>query len=264
MKTRLVLVTLVAATVIALSGCQTSSVVKYTDPEDPYVGWYKLPSRQDAIIPVFRIEDTYYSVCRGVEVPLRETPDGLEWALEPSSMVGTKIGVSGSGPFIIIRDRQAEHFTGETSETAFQYGQAQALKPIEEPSWFTGLTAPAPRGNDDFIGCFEPIWFPYFRLEIRKDGEKYLVTLLEIKETRQWTREDKDTELTPLPDTPGFVGPLGRDRDVLVYNKGLRRFEIIMRNVTPSVRMPLRRVSESLDQSASLPELLPIGIPTWH
>ena len=46
----------------------------------------------DTIIPVFKTDGTYYSVCRGFEIPLKQCPEGVEWAATPSSMVGTTIG----------------------------------------------------------------------------------------------------------------------------------------------------------------------------
>lgn len=180
-------------------------------------------------------------------------------------MVGTKIGVKESMPFIIIRDQQAENFTGETSETIFQYGKVQFLTRIEKPSWLLSPTASSPRSNDDFIGCFEPVWFPYYRLEIRKDGEKYLTTHLELDETRKWKPQGKTTELTPLSDTLGFTGFFGKNENVLTYNKTLRRFEMIQKDKTPVIRMPLIRISEPYDVGTTTPsELVPIGIPTWH
>jgi len=61
---------------------------------DHLCGWYKLTAG-NRLIPVFKIDGTYYTVMSrgGIEIPLKECPDGLEWPrTPPSSMAGTKIG----------------------------------------------------------------------------------------------------------------------------------------------------------------------------
>jgi hypothetical protein len=265
MKSRLIHITFVAATAMILSGCQQSVSINYTDPDDPYIGWYKIQTRQDTIIPVFKIGNTYYSVCRGVEIPFRETPEGLEWASEASSMVGTTIGVKDSMPFIIIRDQQAEAVIGETSETVFQYGKIQFLTRIEKPSWLQSSTAFPPRSSDDFVGCFEPVWFPYYRLEIRKDGKKYLFTYLELDKDKKWKPQGGTTELKPLSDPLGFAGFFGNYENILTYNNTLHRFEMMKPDMAPVIRMPLVRISHPCTAGSTTPLVHdPVGIPSWH
>lgn len=89
------------ALLIVLPGCVKPGAQSQTGPRDHLVGWFNLSgcdeqnqvvSGHGTLIPVFKRDGTYYSVCRGGEVPLKECPEGLEWALTPSSMAGTKIG----------------------------------------------------------------------------------------------------------------------------------------------------------------------------
>ena len=143
---------------------------------DYLVGWYKMGRN---LIPILKINEGYYSVCRGFEVPFKPCRDGLEWALASSSMVGTTIGFekATNSYYIIIKDSMRAAVSEETSESirknGFELGKKTPAIKVEPPAGLLDANAPSPRTIDDFIGIFQPVWFPYIRFEIRKDGDKY-------------------------------------------------------------------------------------------
>jgi hypothetical protein len=237
---------------------------------DPVVGWYRLPRRnlqtrrvipgQATLIPILKIDGTYYSVCRGFEVPFKECPEGLEWALTPSSMVGTTIGFCRpSGPcYIRIVDAQRQTF-----EESYTSVERQAITRVDKPSGLLEATARRPRSIDDFLGIYQPVWFPWYRLEIRKDGERYLLVEQEFRGFEPpvvWQTRGEPRELTPLPDRLGFTGFGGKQPHRLAYSEALNRFEFVRTDT--GARMPLARVSPSSEEDAIPP--MPIGIPAWH
>jgi len=60
---------------MALTGCVSLTAPSQTGTRDHLVGWFKI-QWSDTIIPVFKIEGTYYSVyCPGIKVPLKECPE---------------------------------------------------------------------------------------------------------------------------------------------------------------------------------------------
>jgi ABC-type phosphate transport system substrate-binding protein len=62
-------------TAVALVGCVSLTARSQTGTRDHLVGWFKIQGG-DTIIPVFKIEETYYSVCwPGIKVPLKECPE---------------------------------------------------------------------------------------------------------------------------------------------------------------------------------------------
>ncbi len=223
---------------------------------DPFVGWYLLAG--DTLIPVLKRDGTYYSVCRGFEVPFKECAEGLEWAVAGSSMVGTTIGAGGA--YIRIVDSQLANFM-----ESYVPGAKQELTRIDQPSWLLDATGRRPRKNDDFVGWYVPIWFPYMKMEIRKDGEKYLVVNHVLREGGLWKAEGEPRELTPLGDGLGLTGFDQEVRYRLTYNKSLRRFEL-EGGTSPVGRMPLLRVSASWEMAYDVfgPNAVKIGIPTWH
>jgi hypothetical protein len=223
---------------------------------DPFVGWYLLG--EDRLIPVLKRDGTYYSVCRGFEVPFKKCAEGLEWAVAGSSMMGTKIGAHGA--YISIVDAQLGNFV-----ESYVPGVKQELTRIDRPAWLLEAKGRRPRKNDDFVGWYVPIWFPYVKMEIRKDGEKYLGVYHELQEDGSWKAQGESMELAPLGDRLGFTG---FDRDVryrITYNKSLRRFEL-GGGTSPSERMPLARVSASWEMGYDVfgPNAMKVGIPTWH
>ncbi len=223
---------------------------------DPFVGWYLLGG--DTLIPVLKRDGTYYSVCRGFEAPFKECAEGLEWAAEGSSMAGTKIGAYGA--YISIVDAQLVDF-----DESYVPGEKQELTRIDRPLWLLEAKDRRPQKNDDFVGWYVPTWFPYAKMEIRKDGEKYVCVTHELQEDGSWQARGESTELAPLGDRLGFTGFDREARQRLTYNKLLRRFEYEVG--TSSVgRMPLARVSAQWKMGYDVfgPSALRIGIPTWH
>jgi len=244
-------------------------------PRDHLLGWYKLPNRHyrtrevipgpGTLIPVFKTDGNYYSVCHGFEIPLKECPEGLEWALAPSSMAGTKIGFDEESNeyYIAIKDELLRN----NSDYRFGCGEKQTMTRVGKPSWLLDATAEPPRTNDDFLGRYKPVWFP-IPLEIRKEGKKYL--LLESQEADEpgvWKTQIEVQILTPIADRLGFVMSRRKDRCTsITYNKSLKRFELTKQRSKrrPEViRMPLARVSPHTERTA-ITTLMILGIPSWN
>jgi len=275
--TRLAILSVLMA--VAASGCGVLTE-RSARGRDHLLGWYELPNRDHdtrkvitgpgTLIPVFRIDRTYYTVCRGFEVPLRECTEGLEWAPSPSPMVGTTIGFKAESNEVYIRIVDSG-LNG--IDDIYIPGESRSMKKIDKPSWFPMLNAETkpPCTNDDFLGCYQCVWLPPgARCEVRKKAERYyLVLQSHVWEAGVWeTRGHDILELTPLPDRLGFTDCAGEDTVGLTYNESLKRFEIISSGLLYSnAKMPLVRVaSESPSQSdtAPIPTMQKIGIPSWH
>ncbi len=247
---------------ISVLGCHASTGPSADDRLgvgncDYLVGWFKMMGR-DTMIPVFKIDETYYSVCRGFEIPLKECPEGLEWALTPSSMVGTTIGFdeASSTHYIAVMDSQLSNFSDGRGGT----GEKQSITKIDKPSGLLDATAERPRTNDDFLGWYQPVWPPWFRFEVREDGEKHLVAMPGL----DGKTEEEPRELTPLPDRLGFTGFDRRNRHSLTYNEALKRFELT-KTSSCVIRMPLARVPPPPSPDGrEAPTVTDIGIPSWH
>jgi len=266
-----------AATIalIVLGKCQVTLASLYIDPNDPFTGWFMLESPQtrytspEIIIPVFKINEAYYSVCRGVEIPFKRSPEGyLEWALEPSSMEGTRISFSENlnRGYIIIKDsRQPEETSESIGKSGFQLGLNHMTK-IDKPTCLLNPTISPARKNDDFIGCYQPAWFPYYRFEVQKDGKTYFALYLEQYKDDKWQQNNETIVLTPLHDRLGFEYPNSKKKIELTYNEILHRFEMVLLYTNPATRMPLARIPQSpLDQNQLKPyRSLQIGIPSWQ
>jgi hypothetical protein len=143
----------------------------------------------------------------------------------------------------------------------------QPVTKVEEPSWLLKAKAGRPRTNDDFPGWYQFVWLPV-RFEIRKEGEKYIVSVQISIEPRKWQKEEEPREIKPLPDRMGFV-MYEREGVNLAYNKNLKRFELTMGDAKklPSVlRIPLARIPAppSPEADAVPSPQVRIGIPTWH
>lgn len=239
---------------------------KASSSRDYLLGWYKM-NGEETLIPVLKIQGTYYSVCRGFEVPLKECPAGLEWGISPSSMTGTTIGFDQVSKryYIAIKDSQASNF----SDGKYGVGEKQYLTKVQEPKGILSATSQPPKNLDDFIGWYQPIWFPYVRIEIRKDGNKYLSIEHEINKSGVWELNGDRRDLTPLPDNQGFTGFDKKNKHTLAYNKTLQRFELIGKDTKTQpniIRNPLahiQRPSSAEKEPSSIPKQK-IGIPTWH
>ena len=84
-------------------------------------------------------------------------------------MVGTKIGLSeqSNEVYISIVDSIREYV-----EPSF-VSVRQPMIRVSRPSWLLDAAAPPPRTHDDFVGWYQPVWCPFARLEIRKEGKRY-------------------------------------------------------------------------------------------
>jgi hypothetical protein len=262
---------------LALAGCTRPEGSSHDNFRGDYCGWFNLPARNErkeiihgdnTLIPVFRRDGTYYSVWLGFEVPLNASPEGLEWALTPSSMTGTKIGrdAASKGYYLAVKDSQASNY----SDGRYGVGEKELLTRTGRPPSLLRAKARPPRSNDDFLGVYQPVWFPQVRIEIRKAGGRYFSQTLEFggPPPGMWRALVEPVEELPLPGQLGFY--LKQDRgERLIYNEDLKRFELVVERegMTPSViRSPMARVpthSQSGNYSVSAPTLK-IGIPSWH
>jgi hypothetical protein len=232
---------------------------------DHLLGWYRLENRE-VIIPVFKVEGDYYTVCRGAEIPLKPCPEGLEW-----ERTGTKIifDKESSHPYYIsIYDENMAQQGGGGWGT----GKKRQLTKVDKPLWLPNPTARGPRSMDDFLGRYVyALWSPRLGVEIRKDDGKYIATCQLMEEPGQWkpTGDPHEIELAPLPDRLGFT-LLDPDTDIhLIYNTARERFELVAKdeNTPPAiVRIPLARVvpETSSESRADPTTTMVIGIPNWH
>lgn len=257
---------------IGASGCSVLTA-RLRENQDHLLGWYRLENR-DAIIPVFKAEGDYYTVSgRGVEIPLKPCAEGLEWAVTPSSMAGTKIiydNQSDNPYYISVKDAIAAHM-GLGEEEAWRVtGEKRRLIKIDKPSGLPDPTTRPPRNIEDFLGWYVFAWSPRLGVEIRKDGEKYMATLQSMAEPGQWKAagDPHEIEIAPLPDRRGltFLDP---DTDInLIYNTARKRFELAANaeDTSPLIfHIPLVRVApEAFSQSHAAPiATMAIGIPSW-
>lgn len=253
-----------------LAGCRTASESSATESSRSAnssltVEWFKMPpvekiAVQDTLIPIVQIDGVCYTTCLGMEIPLRKSPEGLQWGLMPSPMTGTTIGYFGpSHPCSIhIVDRTRASFDPSYSPEAIP---PVFMTKVDKPSGLLKTRAHLPRKLDDFLGLYYPVWYPWVRVEIRKkDGVYYTVEqeLASSKPPYGWRQRDRPQIITPFPDGLGFIGnPLSPYR--LEYDKALSRYEIV--RMDNGVKTPLARVSSKKD--IALPPLS-IGVPTWR
>lgn len=261
-----------------LTGCVSPPGHPQGGNRDHLLGWFKLPGRNehkevisghDTLIPVFKRSGAYYSVCRGAEVLLQACPEGLEWAVTPSSMTGTKIGwdAVSKTAYLAVLDSQASNFT----DGRYGVGDKQPLTRVNKPSGLLDAKARSPRTRDDFLGWFQPAWFPWVKIEVRKDGSRYVSQEWEFHgpEPGSWQTSAETRPLTQLPDQLGFTGFERGGGPRLVYNGALKRFELVMtdpKRSTPEIRMPLARVPALASSGRQVlpPTAARIGIPSWH
>jgi len=140
--------------VVSASGCGVLTKPS-SGSRDHLLGWYRLEDR-DVIIPVFKAEGNYYTVSwPAAEIPLRPCPEGLQWALTPSSMTGTTIiyDEQSSYPYYIsVYDSMAVHHTAHEEADWWGRGKKRPLTKIDAPSWLPDSTARRARVIEDFLG----------------------------------------------------------------------------------------------------------------
>ena len=263
-KTALLLLLLTLAT----AGCRVAPDERVGE-RDYLVGWYNLPERNystrkavsgpGTLIPVFKRGGVYYSTCRGVEVPLKVCPEGLEWGRTPSSMIGTKIGldneVSRKPPYIMIKDRLAQ-YEGNNST----YGEKQFMTKTEKPACVRDPTIKPPLTRDDMLGCYVPVYFPLMRFMLSKKGKQYWGQGGLATKDGWEQMQKKPMEITVLPDKLGFS--FGKGKAMIVFNPDLKRVEYVDPD---GITMPLVRVKQPLLKCMeSKPSLIEIGIPSWN
>ncbi len=231
------------------------------DPSDPLVGWFAT-SDGARLVPVLKHGAAYYSICRGFEVPFRPTPEGLLWDAEQSSMAGTTIGFDPAtgARYLAVFDSQAAKFT----DSASGVGEKQPLMRVDRPAWLRDPTTDPPRSLDDFLGWYEPVWFPHARWQLVREGDAYVVAYETRGVSCDDRREDVRYVLTPLAGRLGFTGFERGNRDItLAYNPELRRYELCMRP-TCEIRMPLARIAPPATRPADDTSNIRVGIPSWH
>ena len=229
-----------------------------SQPADPLVGWFKLPD-SGPLIPILKVDNTYFTVCLGFEIPLKPCPAGLEWALAPSTMEGTKLTFdpSSSAHSLTICD-VAEANNNDNSLS----GQPRSVTKVDKPAGLLDPTAPAPRTLSDFVGLYYPIYAPGMRFEIRKDANGYLSSL-QYFHSGQWSSREESRQLELLPDQLGFSNLDHKHTVQFIYNSALKRYEITRTQAASVIRMPLARITDPAagpDPSRNTR----IGIPSWH
>ncbi len=247
---------------LAISGCRAAG------PES-LEGWYQLPNRHyrtrgviagpGTLIPVFQRAGVFYSVCRGIELPLNVVSNGLEWGCLPSSMEGTRIGRDerSGEPYLVIQDRNAQYEADWSI-----YGERQSMVKIRRPSGLLDPVTAPPRTIGDFVGCYIPVWSPGFRWSIHKDGNAYCLDA-HVAEKQGWEPEPHESVvLDPLPGGLGFQW--GRKlENRLIYHETLSRYEYASSD--GRARMPLARVNDTAPPETGVPSpAMEIGIPSWH
>ncbi len=256
---------------------------------DHFIGWYALPAHRDphrkstgpaapasrptddaaenvaAFIPVYKRGGTYYWVCRGVEVPLIECPNGLEWGLKPSSMEGTKITFDETSKTYTMTIVDSGDATFNENSTS---GMPRNVRKVDAPVGWCDPTAARPNTNDDFIGWYLLAWFPGYRYEIRREGDAYVATG-QILHGSGWTPDQERLQLAPLSDRQGFVLIEHRGTTTsIIYSPEASRFELELRRTGKyTLRMPLVRIPAPVPFDA-VPTSQPdrwiwIGIPSY-
>jgi hypothetical protein len=249
-----------------------TSIYVFAKPEaaslsrDYLLGWYKM-NGEETLIPVFKVKGTYYSVCRGFETPLKVCPEGLEWGITPSSMTGTKIGfdIASSAYYIAVIDDQLSN----NSDGRYGIGEKQYMTKIKKPKELLIAKSRRPRTLNDFVGWYQPVWFPWVRIEIRKNGDKYIAVEQEQRNPGKWEVGDEPRVLTPLQDKVGLTGFDKGNNHNLIYNKTMNRFELVNEDskLQPEIiRMPLARIPQPslVEKITGLTPIVRIGIPSWH
>lgn len=262
---RPVLLSLLGLLTLVGAGCRSAERETQRDARDNLLGWFQCVAG-DRVVPVFKREGNYYSVCHGFEVPLTECADGLTWALQPSSMTGTTIGWNSTNgtPYLAVFDSQASNFT----DGRYGVGDKEDLRRIEQPPTLHKARAQRPRRNEDFVGSFEAVWQPGVWIEIYREHGRYFERALVLR-AQNWERMGEPRELTPLPDQLGFTGFERNNRQRLIYNAALKRFEIVLPGDAKRrevLRMPLARASDrSGNEAAAVNSArMTIGIPSWR
>jgi len=261
-----------AAVLLAGTGCRTGgTAVPAPGPRDDLIGWYQLPNRHyrtreivpgpGTLIPMFKHDGVYYSVCRGMEIPFTVCPNGLEWGLLPSSMKGTTIGLDAATqePYIIIEDSNAQYEGGNSTS-----GERQFMFRIKRPAGLLEATAAAPKSLDDFIGCYQAVWLPGLRWTVRKEGAVWQVAVQVAKADGTWSEpQHEKVVVEPLSGRLGLAWGRGKETAQLVFNPGLSRFEC--RYMDGRLCLPLARVAPETPAETGLPSpRMIIGIPSWH
>ena len=142
---------------------------------------------------------------------------------------------------------------------------------LNKPPGLLDAKARRPRTSDDFLGWYQPVWFPYVRIEVRKEGDRYVSQGREFRgpEPGSWQTPKEVRELTLLSGQLGFAGVERRGGPQLMYNDELRRFELVLKGPQGpsfSIRMPLARIpAPPLPPANDVPLIMSrIGIPSWH
>lgn len=243
------------------------------DSQDSLIGWHELPNRHfqtrevlpgpGTLIPVFKVDGAYYSIARGFEVPLKPCAEGLEIWPARHGMKASIIGFDEKEGrvYIIIND-----YMSSCMIEWWVADEKRFLEKAEAPSWLPdSIEAKAPETNDGFIGFYQPVWYP-IRIEVKKDGGKYLTNDYGLDSQCLWKPRHPFDEIAPLPEGLGFSLGKGNEKARLIYNESRRRYEITLGDASCLARMPLERIP-SLDapwKPLYSPKSGGVGIPVWH
>lgn len=250
---------------------------------DHYVGWYHMPdldrkTRQPILndprspgrlIRIFKRGDTFYTVDRYVECPLRAADDKLAWNISPSSLTGTTFGFDrDAGQYYL----ELHDSNGESFSESYIDGERRPMTRTNAPDWFTDAPTPTPQSLDNFLGDYYFAWCPVIRLTLTRNGDKFVSTGGIRSKSGSWEQSplDPPSELTPLFDRLGLTVINGKNTSLL-FNAMQHRYEMVVTkypdNSQPtSLVIPLLRhdpLQPEAGQSFHMPNI-EIGIPAWH
>ena len=268
MMLRLTLIFHIVLASVMLSGCQSGKNKSVAMYDDRIIGWYKLGSgidddanvnKNDTLVPILKRGNEFYTICRGFEMPLGKSPVGLEWTFKPSSMEGTAFVFCGPGwpCHLKIYDSQKSVFDW------YEPGKKYKLIKIPEPEGLTCTVEKKPEVLDDFIGMYQPVYFPLIRIEISKEGDGYIHSYFElrvIQDTASWLNMGQVKSVKPLENNRGFLIAEEHAKNYLMFSEELNRYEIIIGST--GLRMPLVKISAGEDLPLALD--VNLGIPSWN
>ncbi len=266
MKLRYIIIIFLAS--LLFSGCQLFKKKTVAMYDDRIIGWYKLSTKtiddavvedDDTLVPILKRNKQFYTICRGFEMPLNTCSAGLEWGFTPSSMEGTMFVFCGPGwpCHLKIYDRQKAVFDW------YEPGKKYKLIKVAEPEGLSYTVESAPENSDGFIGIYQPVYFPWMRVEISKEADKYNYKYSELRivqEEAKWIAMGMAESVLPLDEAQGFLVIYQKAKNYLLFSKELSRFEVIIGST--GLRMPMVKLTSS-EETPQVPKVN-LGIPSWN
>ena len=235
--------------------------------DDSIIGWYRMEdsseksasSSIDTLVPILKRGNEFYTICRGFEMPLKTSPVGLEWAFNPSSMEGTVfIFCRPAWPCALkLYDAQKVVFDW------YEPGKKYKLVKVDQPYGLFEEKAEKPEDTAGYLGVYQPLYFPWYRIEIKQDDTEYYYIYSELRIEQgigRWIPMSNKMPAKALDNNKGFLIVQGEARNYLMYNELLERYEMVVGST--KLRMPAVKVS-SKDDFSEIPKVS-LGIPSWN